>query len=67
MKISRLFLPLAALMVMSGCQTPPPAQPLILTCEDLALKRKPYVPAECCWSVDQTVTVERAVRVDYGK
>ena len=58
MKIYKLILLPFALLFVPGCQTPPPEAPLILTCEDLALKRKPFLP---CWSEGHSV------RVDYGK
>lgn len=55
MKIYALLLAIFATMLLSGCQTSPEAQPLILTSEDMALKQKPYdpcpgqaVPVDCC-------------------
>ena len=61
MKLHALFLVALATLLLSGCQTCPTAQPLILTCEDMALKRRPYDPVHC------SVRVDRCVRVDYGK
>ena len=55
MKIYTLLVALFATALLSGCQTYPEAQPLILTEEDMALKRIPYspcpgqvVPVNCC-------------------
>ncbi len=55
MKIYALFLAIFATSLLSGCQTSPEAQPLILTSEDMALKQRPYtpcpgqaVPVDCC-------------------
>ena len=32
--------------ILTGCATPPPAGDLILTAEDIRLKRKPYVESD---------------------
>jgi hypothetical protein len=55
MKLYALLFAIFATTLLSGCQIAPEAQPLILTSEDMALKRKPYdpcpgqaVPVDCC-------------------
>ena len=55
MKLYTFLLAAFTISLLSGCETCPTAQPLILTSEDMALKRKPYdpcpgqaVPADCC-------------------
>ena len=56
MKIQTLLLVLFAATLLPGCvTTEDTAQPLILTCEDRALMRKPYTPCpgegcrvDCC-------------------
>jgi hypothetical protein len=44
MKIQIVLLAVFTASFLPSCETAPLAQPLILTCEDMKLKRKPYTP-----------------------
>ncbi|HEX2748148.1 MAG TPA: hypothetical protein VHM91_09135 [Verrucomicrobiales bacterium] len=52
----RTFLSILLLAALTGCTLPPPAQPLILTREDLLLKRKPYQDGDSCVETETVVT-----------